>query len=242
MTMDGTLGKLIPFYLVIDVSYSMAGDKLNQANQIVPEVADTLAQNPIIADKVRFSVVDFSDDATVVLPMCDLLAADHLPQLTVRGGTSFAAAFTLLRSVIENDVRQLKADGFDVHRPAVFFISDGEPTDTDGAWEGAFDALTTYDKASGIGFTYYPNVIPFGVDKADGKTMAKLIHPKGKMKLYMADDSDTAGQAISRCAEILISSVVQSASNVGAGLGGLVLPDPDDLPEGIAEYDDDDWL
>ena len=61
--------------------------------------------------------------------------------MVARGGTSFAAALTLLRSEIAANIKQLKADGFVVHRPAVFFISDGEPTDRTDVWQTAFREL-----------------------------------------------------------------------------------------------------
>ena len=47
--------------------------KLDAANTIVGELTDALAVSPTIADKVRFAVVDFSDDSQVVLPLCDLV-------------------------------------------------------------------------------------------------------------------------------------------------------------------------
>ena len=170
--------KLLPFYLVVDVSYSMVGDKLEQANKIVPSVVDALAQNPILSDKVRFSVIDFADDAQVRLPLCDLLDENLvLPAMEVRGRTSYAAAFRVLRTEIETGVKQLKADGFSVHRPAVFFLSDGLPTDGGAVWRAAFEELTSWDGATGQGFREYPNVIPCGVDGAEAPIMQELIHP-----------------------------------------------------------------
>jgi uncharacterized protein YegL len=95
---DQSGAKLLPFYLVIDVSVSMAGDKLASANKMLPTIIDALSENPILSDKVRFGLIDFSDDAQVRLPLCDLLDPNlTLPGLSVRGGTSSAAAFTTLR-------------------------------------------------------------------------------------------------------------------------------------------------
>src|SRR5690348_5929599 len=121
----------------------MATDgKLDSANAIMPAIVDALAQNPILSDKVRFGLIDFSDDAQVRLPLCDLLDPNlTLPALAVRGGTSFSAAFTTLRHEIEANIAQLKADGYVVHRPAVWFISDGEPTDDERTWRQAFSEL-----------------------------------------------------------------------------------------------------
>jgi uncharacterized protein YegL len=240
--------KLLPFYLVVDVSWSMAGDKLEQANKIIPSVVDALARNPILSDKVRFAVIDFSDDAQIRLPLCDLLDDDlTLPSLAVRGTTSYSAAFRLLRSEIETNVKQLKADGFSVHRPAVFFLSDGLPSEDDSVWQAAFADLTGWDSATKQGFREFPNVIPCGVDGAEPGVMQGLIHPPTgdkRMQMYMMEPGGDPALAIKAIAEILISSVLASGQSMARGESGIVLPDKAQLPQGVAAYtaDDDDFL
>ncbi|MCB1254258.1 MAG: hypothetical protein M9891_00735 [Austwickia sp.] len=148
--------KLLPFYLVCDVSYSMVeSGALEECNRILPSLVQALEKDPIICDKVRFGVIDFSDDARVLLPLCDLLEQTSLPNLVGRKNTSYKAAFDLLKAEIERNVTQLKADGYQVHRPAVFFLSDGAPTDPPAEWTASFEALTAYDKASGTGNRMY---------------------------------------------------------------------------------------
>ncbi|MBB2944288.1 uncharacterized protein YegL [Actinoplanes lutulentus] len=230
-------GILLPFYLVVDVSYSMLGDSLDAANKILPGVADALAKAPILADKVRFGLIDFSDDAQVVLPLSDMTGQDYLPKLTVRGGTDYGAAFRMLRAQLEQDVSQLRADGFKVHRPAVFFLSDGEPQT---GWEADFTALTAYDKQTGQGFKWYPVFVPCGVADAGRETMRQLVHPYGKSKLYMMHSDADAADAIKAMAEVLISSVLASGQSAVDGNSGFVLPDKSQLPPTIDV--DDDWL
>ena len=99
--MENEKGKLLPFYLVVDASWSMQGEKMATANRIMPRVQQAVADAPILSDKVRFAVIDFADDAKVVLQLCDVLeVGTQLPVLSPRGGTSFAAAFRLLRTQI----------------------------------------------------------------------------------------------------------------------------------------------
>lgn len=232
--------KLLPFYLVIDVSLSMSFEgKLEQANNIMPKIVDALMDSPILADKVRFGLIDFSDDAQVRLPLCDVLDESvTLPVLAVRGATSYAAAFRLLRTEIESNVKQLKADGFLVHRPAVFFVSDGETTDRDDEWRSALRDLTE-------GFSAYPNLIPCGVDEADPKTLAALVHPATgpkAMQMYLMKEGHNPGDAIASIAEILISSVISSGQSMAQGNSGLLLPDRSDLPEGISAHNADDFV
>lgn len=233
--------KILPFYLVVDVSYSMADDnKLDSANTIVSQLSNALAENPVIADKVRFSVIDFSDDSQVVLPLCDLSMQSGTPPFAVRGATSYVAVFRTLRTQIEQDVSQLKADGFDVHRPAVFFISDGEPTDAEEEWRQEFENLTAYDKASKAGFPFYPNMIPFGIG-ARPETLKELIHPKNRSKSYFMKDGANPGEALRQMAEILVASTLMSGASFGNGGPGFLLPDADDLGDDVtaADYDGD---
>lgn len=235
---------LLPFYLIVDVSYSMAGSKIDAANSVLRELSDALAVNPIISDKVRFSLLDFADDASVQLPLCDLtgLDAGQLPVLEPRGGTSYASAFRELKACILHDSSQLKADGYKVHRPAVFFLSDGQPTDDDAEWRAAYQDLTSYEKESGIGNPSYPNIIPFGVEAADRQIMRDLIHPKPPaprpMKMFMQSDGEEAAKAIASMAELLIASVLASGQGLVAGQVGVVLPN--DPVEGLDSFDYDD--
>jgi uncharacterized protein YegL len=234
-----TIGaKLLPFYVVVDVSYSMSGKKIKSANEIMPTIVDALAENPILSDKVRIGLVDFADDAQVQLPLCDVLEPSlKLPSLTVRGGTSYVAAFRLLRTTIAANIKQLKVDGYLVHRPAVFFLSDGAPTDKEPEWRAAFTDLVS-EKA-------YPNFIPFGVDDADGHTLRALIHPstgEKPMQLYMMEKGEDAAKAITAMAEIMISSVVQSGHSMAQGQSGIMLPEKNDLPSGVTAHTSDDFV
>lgn len=200
---------LLPFYLVVDVSYSMKGPKLDAANEICPDVATAVATNPLMQDKTRFGVITFSDKASVVLPISDLSTISQLPVFRIEGGTSFKAAFNLLKSTIEKDVATLKGDNFLVHRPAVFFVTDGEPTDKEKEWKSAHTQLTSSDASP-----YYPNLIPFGVDGARPDNIAYIAHPAGRFKGYLQGDGASAAEAIQRIAEIVVSSVISSAESM----------------------------
>lgn len=233
---------VLPFYVIVDVSYSMTivpktvdgvgGETpLSAGNGIVKAVKLALDETPVLADKVRFSLLDFSDDAQVVIPMCDLLTVQpaDIPELQARGGTSFVAAFNLLKRQIASDVAQLKADGHKVHRPAVFFLTDGEPTDTEQEWKAAFGSLT--DDM----FKERPNFIPFGVAEAKANILDQLVYPQGKMRSFIAKPGEDPAQAITSMAEKLVGSVLASANSIQSSgqTGTFVLPEEDE---------DDVWL
>lgn len=237
--------KILPMYVVVDVSWSMSADgKIDAANGIIPSLQAALIENPTLSDLVRFALIDFSDDATVRLPLCDLSMARGAPVLSIRGGTSYAAAFRLLQKEIESNVQTLKGDQFAVHRPAVFFISDGEPTDDDGVWRRAFSSLTSYDKVTKSGFPYFPNFIPFGVGNDVRKDlMQQLIFPTDRSKAYFTKDGANPGEALRQMTEVLVMSTMLSGASVGANGPSFLLPeDSEDLGDLIEDLSYEDLL
>lgn len=222
----------LAFYIVVDVSISMRqSGAIDAANNILPAVLEAIRGNATLSDVVRLGMIDFSDDAQVVLGLGDLRDVKHIPRFAERGGTSYVAAFRLLRQEIERDVKQLKADRMRVYRPAVFFITDGAPTDDQASLATAFAELTD------TSFRFRPNILPFGVGDATKAALDPWVFPREgtkRMRSYvMKPGVDPAG-AISQVAEILISSIIASADSVstaGSG-GGFVPPDDEDLDDG----------
>jgi uncharacterized protein YegL len=224
----------LAFYLLVDVSYSMAGPPLDAVNKIIPEVMDALEASPTLADVVRVGAIDFADDSRSALRLGDLRDVKKIPQFRERGGTSYAAGFRELRKEIGKDVAQLKQDGYKVYRPAVFFLTDGAPTDDAATLQTAFAELTDEK------FKFWPNIIPFGVAAATKTMLDPWVFPKAgdskkPMRSYVYAGQGDAATAITQLAEILISSIMASAQSVGDGgqAGTFIPPDEDDL---------DDWI
>ncbi len=220
------------FYIVADVSYSMhESGAITAANQLLREVHDAITAEPVIADIVRLGVLDFSDDAQVLLRLGDLRDVTTIPELRHRGGTSFAQAFRLLRKEIDSDVAMLKRDNYKVFRPAVFFITDGQPTDDATPLRAAFAELTAQD------FKYRPNIIPFGVGDATKASLDPWIFPhtgEKQMRSYVAKDGHDPAKAITEMAHLLISSILSSAGSVTDPNAAATIVLPED--------EDGDWL
>jgi uncharacterized protein YegL len=225
----------LAFYVVVDVSFSMqVSGALAGANDIIPKVVDAIDKSPTLADVVRFGAIDFSDDARVVLRLDDLRNVNAIPQFAARGGTSYVAAFRLLRQQIDKDYAQLKDDGYKVYRPAVFFITDGAPTDDRASLDAAFAELTDSS------FKARPNIIPFGLGEATKELLDPWVYPKTgsgtkAMRSYMAKDGIEPAAALSQIAEVLVSSVIASAQSVTTvgDSGGFVPPDDEDLSDWV---------
>ncbi len=163
------LGTLLPVYFVADQSASMA-PHIGELNHGLLSLQDAMQRDPFAAAKVRFSVIGFSDDAFTYLEPADLRSAPQLPELTAQGRTSYCAAFEELAYRISVDLPRLKGHGFSVHRPVVFFLTDGAPTDRED-WRAVRTRLLSQPAA--------PNILSFGIGDADPAVVGEIATKAG---------------------------------------------------------------
>ena len=177
-------GELVmPFYVLCDVSWSMCND-IDKLNEGLQELVRAIRAEPIVDDVVRIAVMSFSDTARVVLPLGQASEGTFLQDLTPEGGTNYSAAFRALKSTIDEDIADLKKRGLKMFRPCVFFLTDGEPYDTD--WKTMFSSILTYDKEHDTGNKKHPIFVPFGFRDAAEADMKFLAYPPGKSKWFFA--------------------------------------------------------
>ncbi|MFF3431644.1 VWA domain-containing protein [Streptomyces sp. NPDC002602] len=213
--------QILPFYLVCDESGSMAGPSIDSMNTALPELHKEISRNPAVADKTRFCLIGFSDDATVLQPLADLSDLDTLPALSAGGLTAYGEAFRTLLRCIENDVARLKAQGHEVYRPVVFFLSDGGPTDED--WMQAHQELNEA--------RYRPNIIAFGIGEADRATIGHVAN----FRAFIQDDKRVSpAAALREFATSLTRSIVRSAGSMAAGGAGVFSLAVDDTVPGFS--------
>lgn len=208
-------GNVLPIYFVADESGSMIDD-MEDLNVGLSVLLDTLHAESMAAAKVRFSVIGFGTDAAVYLHAVDLREIDEMPKLQTRGMTNYSTAFNTLRTAIPDDVDRLKSEGYLVNRPAVFFLSDGVPTDD---WEESLHQLTSES------FKYRPNILAFGIGSANGEII-KQVATSPEYAFIAADGTDT-GKAITEFVKALTQSVVSSAQALGTGSAELPIEKPD---------------
>lgn len=211
--------QILPFYLLCDESMSMEGEPIQAINDALPEVHYTIGANPVVSDKAHFSILAFNHEAKVLLPLSDLSDVDGLPSLQADGTTSYGAAFRLLKETITQDVDRLKQAGHKVYRPAVFFLSDGQPNDED--WDVPYKQLT--DPSWGP----HPNILAFGFGDAE----AQVIQQVATAKAFMANGTIGPAQALQEFAKSLLNSIVNSGTKAASSPDGTVtLSIPDHVP------------
>jgi uncharacterized protein YegL len=227
----------MPFYLVCDVSYSMAFD-MPKLNDGIQRIRRAVASHPVVDDVAQIGVLTFSDSSKVVVPLSQMSAYD-VPVLYAEGGTNYGAAFRLLAQTISQDIANLRAQRYEVYRPCAFFLTAGEPLDPD--WDRTFRDTLTYDAAIGRGMKSYPVFVPFGFRDAPEHVLRKLAYPPEKGRWYHSKSHDPE-EALRGILSFVMNSVIRSGRSPSAGRPTLAQQAPT-LGFGLTYDDpDDEWI
>ncbi|MEU6477310.1 hypothetical protein ABZ858_10530 [Streptomyces sp. NPDC047017] len=219
-------GVLLPAYVMADESGSM-GPYQAELSDGLASLCEGLRAEPMIAAKLRLAVLGFSDDVQVRLAVADMRTETTLPRVVIRGLTHYGAVFDDLLGRIPADVQWLRGQGYKVHRPVVFFLSDGQPTDGNG-WRASHAQLT--DKAR---TPTAPNIIACGIGNAEASTMVEVAtRPEFA---FVAKPGIDLGRAISEFFHSLTSSLVASGQALQSGNPQLVVNRPDQFTMAIDE-------
>jgi uncharacterized protein YegL len=220
------IGQVLPMYFVGDESHSMAGEPIAAVNQGLVDLRDEVAKHPLIGKKVRFGIITFAETAQTRLELSELSEDLVLPTLSPRGrGTSYASALEALRQTIPADVALLKGNGYQVHRPSVFFLSDGLPTEKAEKWQARLAELKDPS------FRERPNILAFGVGEADPEVIGQLASSP-RYGFMMTSGASTAG-AIAEFATSMLNSMVASAERLDRGEHTIEF----EKPEGFVQLD-----
>jgi uncharacterized protein YegL len=220
------VGQVLPMYFVGDESHSMAGEPIAAVNQGLIDLRDEVAKHPLIGKKVRFGIITFAETAQTRLELSELSEDLVLPTLSPRGrGTSYASALEALRHTIPADVALLKGNGYQVHRPSVFFLSDGMPTEKAEKWQARLADLKDPS------FRERPNILAFGVGEADAEVIGQLASSP-RYGFMMTQGASTAG-AIAEFATSMLNSMVASAERLDRGDHTIEF----EKPEGFVQLD-----
>jgi uncharacterized protein YegL len=172
----------------------------------------------MVAAKVRLSVLGFSDDVAVRMALADLRREEGLPLLQMRGGTDYHAAFQDLLTRIPQDIGVLKGNGYQVHRPAVFFLSDGQPRNN--TWHAPHGRLTNKSTTPAA-----PNIIACGIGDVRADTILRVATQQDFA--FVSVPGADIGSAIAKFFIALTTSVVQSGRSLTSPHPELVVERPE---------------
>lgn len=125
--------KPLPVVLLLDVSTSMNGDKINQLNAAVKEMILDFAAAEKNETEILVSIITFGAEVLLHTPYTSAKDIEW-QDLQVSGATPMGTAFSMAKAMIEDkEVTPSRA-----YRPTIVLVSDGEPNDN---WEQPLRAL-----------------------------------------------------------------------------------------------------
>ncbi|HEY3904413.1 MAG TPA: hypothetical protein VGM14_10960 [Streptosporangiaceae bacterium] len=164
---SGPPARVIPVYVVIDVSVSDSGyfQVLNSSFQALPS---ELASHENILGAIRLALIGYGGGVDVRMPLNPIAAGSHVPEFAYHEGSDLGVLFDDLYTRIPQDIDRLKAQGLTSGRPVVHLLC-AAPADQDPRVAQAYQRIT--DPAA---FRYHPIVIACGIGRTQPESIGRL--------------------------------------------------------------------
>ena len=172
------VAKPLPVLLLLDVSGSMYGEKIEELYTATKEMIKTFADTQTRELQVYVSIITFGEKVTLHTPFTDAKTLENrgIEPFTAYGLTPLGVALRMAKDMLEDPV----ATPSPCYVPAVILVSDGAPNDE---WSESLNKFISYGKSArtqrfalGIGneakyavlttFTGNPSMT-FSADEAD---------------------------------------------------------------------------
>lgn len=132
--------KPLPVILLLDMSYSMSGDKIDNLNKAVEDMLNTFAQEEKMETEILVSVISFGDQVALHVPFTKASQVQW-QSLHAGGMTPMGTAIKMAKAMIEDkDTTPSRA-----YRPTVVLVSDGQPNDS---WEKPLEDFISEGRSS----------------------------------------------------------------------------------------------
>ena len=138
-------GRALPVFILLDVSGSMSGEKIETVNVALKEMINSFKKIENPKGIIELCLVTFGgSQANVIKPLSKITDQD-LYVLTASGNTPMGMAFEKVAEMIEDkDVVSSRA-----YTPTIVLISDGNPTDYNAAGKSV-EEIMSWDALSKI--------------------------------------------------------------------------------------------
>jgi uncharacterized protein YegL len=165
-----------PCALILDVSQSMSGEKIQELNSGLVTFKDELMADSLTQKRVEVGIVTFGP-VNVQVPFTGAEFFNP-PVLTPQGDTPMGAALAKGVELVAGRKAEYRANGIKFFRPWIFLITDGAPTDRNSTdWNLALQQIR--DGESSKAFAFFP----IGVEGADIGTLNSICPGKQALKL-----------------------------------------------------------
>lgn len=118
----------LPIYFLIDVSESMVGLPIQQVEEGIAAIMQTLKTDPNALETVWISISVFAGKAKTIVPLQEI-STFYPPKFPIGSGTSLSAALEHIISELEKNTVQTTSQQKGDWKPIIFLFTDGVPTD-----------------------------------------------------------------------------------------------------------------
>ncbi len=132
--------KPLPVVLLLDVSSSMSGDKIENLNKAVENMLDTFAQEEKMETEILVSVITFGNQVELQVPYTKASQVQW-QGLQANGMTPMGTALKMAKAMIEDK----ETTPSRAYRPTIVLVSDGQPNDS---WEKPLEDFISEGRSS----------------------------------------------------------------------------------------------
>ena len=118
----------LPIYFLVDVSESMVGTPVEEVQQGMRTIVQTLRTDPYALETVYVSIIAFAGKAVTLSPLTEIYKF-YPPVFPIGGGTSLGAGLDALMDDIDRSVKKTTREARGDWKPIIFLFTDGNPTD-----------------------------------------------------------------------------------------------------------------
>lgn len=118
----------LPIYFLVDVSESMVGTPIEQVQEGMRTIIQTLRVDPYALETVFVSIIAFAGKAKILSPLTELYKF-YPPTFHIGGGTSLGAGLETLMNDIDSSIQKTTLEQKGDWKPIIFLFTDGNPTD-----------------------------------------------------------------------------------------------------------------
>lgn len=118
----------LPIYFLIDVSESMVGMPIQQVEEGLATIMQTLKTDPNALETVWVSISVFAGKAKTIVPLQEI-SSFYPPKFPIGSGTSLSAGLEHIMAELEKNTVKTTSQQKGDWKPIVFLFTDGIPTD-----------------------------------------------------------------------------------------------------------------
>jgi uncharacterized protein YegL len=118
----------LPIYFLIDISESMVGEPIQQVEEGLATIIQSLKTDPNAIETVWVSIIVFAGQPKTLVPLQEIISF-YPPKFPIGSGTSLSKGLGHLMFELRKNIVKTTSEQKGDWKPIVFLFTDGVPTD-----------------------------------------------------------------------------------------------------------------